>query len=430
MANNCKQNNKPTRDMIRCCMCCLWYHYRCVDIDPADADQIGVWSCPCCRTIASDVKTILSKMDQLLQITENVQKSHTTLSDKFDTLNDELVACKEECSKLRADNQTLRTKVGDLTSQLNKAVWNTFHKDKNSLLIGDSTIQAIDPKKLVKTHVVVKPSSKIADINKQMDQCAETYSKVVICVGSNECSEESLNPNVVTASFKELLEKAKTKVMTATDVVVSSILPRTDSVDNMNRVQLLNESFLNTAKEANVTFTDNDKDFRLSSGRIPEVFLQDDGVLLTDAGTQQLVRNLALSVKAGCEKNVCRSFSPPKNPPVSSAQDLGAINPLENQRNQGQRNQRLQPQGRGRTPGHYHNNRRPAGGRQPPLTSTHKDRFSGSTAGQWHQRQSAGKMCGFCGEDNHQEDRCRWGEPIACNSCGGLGHKAKLHHHR
>lgn len=109
--------------------------------------------------------------------------------------------------------------MGDLTSQLHRTVWDTFHKNKNTLLIGDSSIKDIDPQKLVKMQVVLQPACKVADINMHMDECADTYSKVVICIGSNDCAGESMDHESVVTNFKQLLVKAKSKVMSAADVV-------------------------------------------------------------------------------------------------------------------------------------------------------------------------------------------------------------------
>ena len=446
LVDGCKPNRKPTLDMIRCCMCCVWYHYRCVDIDPKDASEIGVWPCPSCRTIASNVNELLSKMDGLLKVSLDVQQTNSTLNDKVNTLtgklddlNDELVNCRQEYTKLREENQTLRTQVGELTSKLHKTVWSSFHKDKSVLLIGDSALQAIDPKKLVKTQVVVKPSSRVADISKHLDECSDTYSKIIVQAGSTECTDEDLDQESVITAYKELIEKAKTKVMSAADVTVSSILPRTDSVDNMARIERINSCLCNAARTAGVIFTDSHQSFKLEGGVVCDFFLKDDGIQLTDLGTQQLVKSLKLSVKAGYEKNVCRS-SPTSNYARPHRKEGNTDDPQREQPSQDWQFQR-----RERTQGSrkHHNSRsnytrgpreRPGdlpvnrhGERFKPLSSTQDDRTPWSTTRQWHHRQMNEKVCGFCGEDNHQEDRCKWGEPIACNSCGGLGHKAKFH---
>ena len=35
-------------------------------------------------------------------------------------------------------------------------------------------------------------------------------------------------------------------------------------------------------------------------------------------------------------------------------------------------------------------------------------------------------QCYFCGESGHVKDSCRHGHRVECNTCGGLGHKAKF----
>ncbi len=41
--------------------------------------------------------------------------------------------------------------------------------------------------------------------------------------------------------------------------------------------------------------------------------------------------------------------------------------------------------------------------------------------------QNEGPMCWYCGENNHLKDSCRHGKTIYCRTCGGAGHKTKVH---
>lgn len=173
----------------------------------------------------------------------------------------------------------------------------------------------------------------------------------------------------------------------------------------MERVELLNDCFLNASKEANVTFRDNDTAFRLKNGTVCDAYLKDDGIQLTCNGTQQFVNNLQLSIKFGYEKNICRSSSMHK--PASRNQD-GNI--TQNKQTQGWKYQKG-------------TRRRQNYGSHHPEARRPSPAFEEDTPmKQWHHSAS---VCGFCGEDNHKEDRCKFGEPISCHTCGGLRHKAK-----
>lgn len=357
-----------------------------------------------------------TKIDQMLDITLKVQESNSNLTVKLNSITDDLTNFKTECQGLKKENETLKTQVADLTSKLNKAVWESFHKDKNTLLMGDATLQAIDPKKLLKTQVVVNTSAKVEDVSKKIEENSDSYSKVIICVGTNDCVSESINHVEVADSYKSLIEKAKSKVCTPADVIISSVVPRSDSTATQGRVETLNDCLENLTKDAGVTFVNNDDVFKLKDGNICTAFFKDDGTSLTSQGTLQLAKKLKLKIKPGHDKSVCKQSDEHLLPKRQSGNGIHSSDRGENSADGWQYQRRAR---------RYPNQNSPQNGGQKWSTfSTQDHQGTRATVGGRHTQP---RECGFCGESNHREDRCRHGEPLQCYVCGGNGHKSKFH---
>ena len=80
------------------------------------------------------------------------------------------------------------------------------------------------------TSVRSLSGAKIKDISNRLSRDENRYKKVVICVGTNDCSRENFNIDTVAEQFGELLQVATDKVAGVDNVLVSSIPPRTDNV--------------------------------------------------------------------------------------------------------------------------------------------------------------------------------------------------------
>ena len=60
------------KNMIRCCFCNHWFHIQCLKL--SEDDISGVWSCPGCMTMASDVRTAKDKIDTLTALVRELIK--------------------------------------------------------------------------------------------------------------------------------------------------------------------------------------------------------------------------------------------------------------------------------------------------------------------------------------------------------------------
>ena len=419
-----------------------------MDLDPKKEN--GFWTCPVCRNVSSDVILMKTKIDQLLQmmgkISDNydnlsssmeslstsyasLSNSYTELEEKCNSRNEDLSKSRADCDSLREENKRLRDQVGDLSSKMNKASWEHFLRDKKTLLIGDSLVKDIDPDKLVKTDVVALPGAKVGDIMKKLDSNKNPYSRIIISAGTNDCAQDSLDYASLNEGYKTLINKAIDKVGSASEVVISGIVPRSDSIEHQERVETTNASLVALAVDKGVTFVDNDQVFKMKDGTVCDMLFKPDGVHLTNRGILQLVRNLKIETKVGHENNVTRfnrqqgrrESVPPKKKDFQDA----SLSTKDSDAD-GERWQIPKPR---RRPG-WSNQKRYSQHNQSfsPDTQSYNGKNRGyNYSNRSYKHAEPSTLCGFCGEDNHREDRCRHGEPVLCFTCGGEGHKSKYH---
>ena len=116
---------------------------------------------------------------------------------------------------------------------------------------------------------------------------------------------DTLEPQI--DSMKEVLQKAK---VLADNVQISSVIQSLDQ--NNEKVDLLNVGLISLCEEAGVKYIDNRPRFTTQDGEVNGGYLANDGIHLSRAGTNKLVKNLKLKMKSS--DVYCQSASPHKTP--------------------------------------------------------------------------------------------------------------------
>ena len=80
--------------------------------------------------------------------------------------------------------------------------------------------------------------------------------------------------------------------MSGTNVLVSSISPRTDDVIRQQRVEELNTILQDVSAKVGVTYISNDRSFRLADGQPNSGYLCKDGLHINSRGTYRFIDNL------------------------------------------------------------------------------------------------------------------------------------------
>ena len=151
-------------------------------------------------------------------------------------------------------------------------------------------------------------------------------------------------------------------------------------------IEAVNAGLVSLCKEKAATFADNTPSFTLSDGSVNDGYLLPDGVHLTRTAVDRVVKNLRLPVK-GPTRGVTASQQKPRQSQTARAE------------------------------------------RRPPRAQEVEDEGWQKVRRRSHRTSTPPRgntQCYFCGESGHVKDSCRHGHRVECNTCGGLGHKAKF----
>ena len=197
--------------------------------------------------------------------------------------------------------------------------------------------------------------------------------------------------------------------MLTDNVQISSVIPRLDQ--NNEKVDLLNAGLISLCEEAGVKYIDNRPGFTTQDGEVNDGYLENDGIHLSRAGTNKLVKNLKLKMKSS--DVYCQSATPHKRRDTKHQQGhhVSKKNPLTTndawkRKNSGLKPRRFEPQ------------------RDRHQKYAENWATSGSQPGSYFDMDRE-QRCYFCYEIGHKSSTCRHGGPVTCHSCFCTGHKQK-----
>lgn len=421
----CKHKGKEVPPMVQCHICQIWLHFSC--IKEKETDVIGLYTCEKCRKMPDTITSVLDKLlemeatsNSFRQDMDNAFKgqcsSFQQLSHKVETLHDRLThmesqnnklsalleAKTAECKELQTETSQLRTKVSDLTQKVQEATWKAYRQtgEMKTLLIGSDSIRSIQEDKLKDTTVICKPDAQLSDFNQVVSSLrGQKYSKVVLVTGGKDCCGDKTASDVV-QSFKELCDKL---CVLSPDVTISSICPRLTPDGIMDKIRSVNAGLQVLCDEMNMHFINNDPMFHLADQTVNDGYLMRNGIHLTHRATNRLATKLGLTIK-DADDGVCdtrRYNKPPKDgQPSLTPRNLPSVG---NHRADGHR---VQP--------------------KDDRTTSQASTYRRSGGGHYSQPENR-TPCHNCGEDNHNQHRCRFSYRLKCRACGEQGHKAKHH---
>ena len=282
---------------VRCALCVHWYHPGCVGL-PQDETE-GIWTCPSCRDIAHDTNAIKSTVNSLMKTVSTLEETVKTLvsivtKDNFSIT--QLVADHKETLQVI---QSLQLKSDEPAADLQKA-----SMPKKSMLIGDSLIKHVQSKS---DQLIVKANvPRIKDVIRELHD-HEALDAVFIVNGTNDCKTKA-DPSEIVDDFKALIREAKTK---ANKVHLSSITPRTDNAEAMQKINTVNQMLVILANEEHINLVNNDENFTYRNNDVDVNLLQIDGCHLSHQGILRLMTNLNL------QECIHSTLAPPKAPDSS-----------------------------------------------------------------------------------------------------------------
>ena len=301
--DGCLYNNEDKRNMLQCHSCMIRFHHDCVG---EISTSKSIWSCCQCRD-SNRLLRMLSK--EVSAIKGLVFPLPAMLSDLKDLINKQSAELKSlsvinaELSKQLADKDSLYKTKCDQFDQLNAehlkllavkqpSARPTLPTKPRTLLIGSSMIRNVSSHNK-SVEIQTLPGATLDDLSNRVSSLDSNYDHILIVAGGNDCSKSTSTSADISNSMQSLIANAKVK---ASNVTISSILPRPKEPQNQLKVDHTNEAIKKLCdKSPAVEFKDNDGTFTLRDLTPNPSHFISDGVHLSDAGTTSLIKNLGLS---------------------------------------------------------------------------------------------------------------------------------------
>jgi lysophospholipase L1-like esterase len=284
----CKYNGgnpKPRRakcEWVRCCLCTHWFHPECVSL-PLD-ESVGFWVCPSCRNVAEDVSFLRDTISSLQRDILQLIKTNNDLKQGQESIHQLL---------LTQNNQTAHDQGAESEDEDEE---DEETEPSGTLVLGDSIIRNIKA-----TNDDVKVSSisgaKFCDVKKLLKSInprKEKYCDMFIICGTNDLSTKKAVDKIA-RECTTVLQLAKQR---ATNVHLSSILPRNDGKVQTAKIDAMNQLLITVTNQHDVVFINNDKNFLYRDNSVDTTLLSSDGLHLSGLGTGRLLSNLGLQEKA------------------------------------------------------------------------------------------------------------------------------------
>ena len=387
----CRHNNVAQGDMVRCCICMVWFHTECV---PGEATE-GIWTCHKCRQMPSQMVEMAEKMNhmatELQKVTKlcNTDKKYREDIDKLTNSNNVLAA---ENTKLLSELEKLKKEMMNQGERLSTS-------PSKNLLIGGSLLRRVATKKLVDTEVKSVSNSLIADAKQTISNIVNPYNNITLVVGGNDCDKPTPpSAELVKRDFEGLIDVSLTK---AQSVTVCGICPRVTTEEISETITSVNAELVALCEEKEqVTFVDVDPMFKLSDGTLNDGYLAEDGIHLTDKALNKIALKLNMRMKS--KDGGCVTDQNSKN---TLSGDGGW--------------RKVGPTGRNHTETHHNISE------QKRDKNQYQGPRSYATVASTHGKST---WCYNCDESGHISSNCRFNSAIECHTCHRLGHKQKLCH--
>ena len=363
-----------------------------------DTEVDTAWPCSSCKLLSANVSKIL---DILVPLQQEVQ----AIRSSSDKTTGALILLTEQYDRVCEENKALGSKIDEMSRKLLDIQTST----KKTLMVGDSLLRDINPPDLVNAELKVLPNSKVSDVLQHLqDDESESFGRIVLTAGTNNCSSTDFNCEETAGTFKNVIDLAIQKVPTSKDVCVMSIPPRVDSDKYQQNVDLLNACLCTVAQDSGATFINNDSTFRLSDGTPNDGYLTSDGLHLNEKGISRLIKNAKIKIQSKAKgKNAYTKKRVQVKPShINDDHSRSFTNQRQSSGSNDDNGWQTVTRNRRQT-NHRDHKRHSSTKRMESVNDTHH-------------------RCWFCYESNHTSKSCRWGGPVTCHTCGNTGHKKKF----
>lgn len=297
-----RSKRKSNKDMIQCCLCATSFHYDCVGLKKND--EMVIWPCLSCRMMPSQIRSLQNDISGLIKTNSDLKECLSTIQQMLLTQNNKTAPDADAESDDEDEDEEV--------------------EPKGTLLLGDSIIRNVKAKS-EDVKVNSMSGAKFCDLKKYLkgiNPKKEIYSDLFIICGTNDVSTKR-DIDKIARECTIVLQLAKQR---ATNIHLSSILPRNDGKVDTTKIDALNQMLVTVTNQHEVNFINNDKNFLYRDNSIDMSMLSSDGLHLSASGTGRLLSNLGVQEKA--EPNFGNAKSSNKASPIPQnawAKPLAAI---------------------------------------------------------------------------------------------------------
>ena len=179
-----KKTSKKKYAEIQCVFCIKWYHETCVGIK--ENDPIGVWVCPVCRNVPSEIKNDISCLARgfgdIKQCTQSIVKAieslSSTLQNNIGNINDRLTSISKQINStelcisesietLQVSTNNIKTTLDNKTCQILNKTTAVFDKVKTYSQNSKEVINMYTPHSCQRQEVI-KPVTQSNESDKKI----------------------------------------------------------------------------------------------------------------------------------------------------------------------------------------------------------------------------------------------------------------------
>ena len=199
--------DKDTSESLRCNMCMQWFHTKCVSIK--NIDEVGAWTCACCRLIPHKINLIETQVKTILENTSKIMQTFTTYSEtmenRFANINDRITAIsnQDKCAKqsstsalsgIQKDIDSLKSDVDRKTTSILSKSQGIFDKVKTTTEmmanIHDNTSCSLSAKQISQSN---KDKTKGTEKNSSATDCHQSDDEESVILIENDTTQTNQN---------------------------------------------------------------------------------------------------------------------------------------------------------------------------------------------------------------------------------------------
>ena len=419
---NCRRAYDKRFSQIRCALCARQFHMKCVTEQEPNFDARSAYRCDTCKLFPVNILQHIDALNNAMQEMAIAQQAmHRVISRKLDELA-------TQADESKRENELLRAKVTDMTTQLQQKQWPT-HRPQQTVVVGTSLVKHMDENKLQHTRVICLPGAKLQWIAKTVRNLPPdtACNRLVVVAGGNDVADSKELQDAVN-DYETVITEAKKRF---TSVVISSVPPRLDNEDFTAKIDHFNAQLCKMADDNGCQFTNHHDTFHLASGRINDGYYDRDGVHPNPKATKKMAESLGLISKADSKDTATRDAAKKNHHRQDSADEESTVDtthPIWQRVNAkvSRRRRSNAPEQEPRLNARRQKNA-PSQRRSPQYERSYDKGYNNRQPREEYNNNY--RECDYCAETSHSTRDCGFKQPVKCWRCKELGHKAKHCHH-